>query len=47
MGSIKRQSADTGKHSFAILPAFLMIVAFASISSAAEQKIKARVPGIT
>jgi hypothetical protein len=35
------------KNLYAILIALMMIVVFASISSAADQKIKARVPGIT
>lgn len=34
------------KSSFAILIAFMMIVVFAPISSAANQKIKVRVQGI-
>ena len=37
----------TEKTFFAIYICFMMIVIFASISSAADQKIKAKVPGIT
>jgi len=39
--------ATTGKNSIALMIAFMMIAVFTPISSATEQKIKARVPGIT
>jgi hypothetical protein len=37
----------TEKTFFTMLIGFMVIVIFASISSAADQKIKAKVPGIT
>ena len=37
----------TGKTFIAICIGFMMIVIFVSISSAADQKIKVKVPGIT